>query len=260
MKMEGRRRGRRLVPDLLMRARATFLLVEAALHSPSKHHSPSKQQDRRDGISTLYDTQRSGWCTTSNFEEIHRHRQFRTLAPISMCTAGLSLVFIYLAPQPITVVNTAESDWRFILAVSNAVAFVIYGYTMWIVDDKQAHCALVWLNELNVAFTCALFIWYGRVHGVAVWGLSQLGVAEESKASVWGLCQFCSLLWLVPLLMNLLGFPTASRGERSPRTHPMKADHAFAVNPRSRLRYCLSRSASTACVFADDAVLSKGFF
>ena len=222
MKMEGRRRGRRLVPDLLMRARATFLLVEAALHSPSKHHSPSKQQDRRDGISTLDDTQRSGWCTTSNLEEMHRHRQFRTLAPISMCTAGLHLVFIYLAPQPITVGNTAESDWRFILAVSTAVALVIYGYTMWIVDDKQAHSAVVWLNELNAAFTCALFIWYRRVYGVE----------EESKASVWGLCQFCSLLWSVPLLMNLLGFPTASRGEQSPRTHPIKADHAFAVNPR----------------------------
>jgi hypothetical protein len=206
--------------------------------------TPLSIKQDRDGISTPDDTQRSGWCTMDNEKlvELHRYSQFRTLSPLAMWISGLHLVFVCLGPQPITL-GGAESDIRTILAISNVAAMVICGRIKCIVDDKQAHCANVWLNELNAAFTCALCIWCRKMHAGA----------GESQCSLWGMSQLCYFFFALGVLMHLLGYPAASRGEQStqsPRTHPKPTTPSPREPPITPTPTNLTTSFVLACLAA----------
>ena len=92
-----------------------------------------------------------------------RSSHLRAIAIPSIIAIILNLTFNCLGPQP-TNVSEYEHSARLAFGASNLVAILIYSYTFMIADDKRAHTALVWLNELNAVATCGGIAWFS--HGL----------------------------------------------------------------------------------------------
>jgi len=135
-----------------------------------------------------------------SLEELHRLKQFRAIAIPSIIAIILNLTFNCLGPQP-TNVSEYEHSARLAFGASNLVAILIYSYTFMIADDKRAHTALVWLNELNAVATCGGIAWFSH-------GLVQ---PLDAMGSHLAMAQFCFFLAFVSVQMNLCGYPVASR-------------------------------------------------
>jgi len=133
-------------------------------------------------------------------EELHRHKQFRAVVKPSMIGAALHLSFNCLGPQPTNVREYEHNIWL-VIGASNVVAILIYGYTFMVAEDKRAHSALVWLNELNAIATCVVIAWCGQWYDEAV----------DAMESHWAMAQVCFFLASISVQMNLCGYPVASR-------------------------------------------------